>query len=260
MLEGCRISYCMSIQYLPDKDGAGGRSLAAGWLTRILKMQVFRPRGSSRSFVLVLLCLASSAAFARHHQRAAQDGVPGQFDYYLLSLSWSPTYCLTHPSDRAQCAGKGYGFVLHGLWPQYDSGGYPRDCANTPLTADAEALGETLYPSAKLVEHEWAEHGTCSGVDAMTYFRTADRATGVIRIPEVFEAPRTTSLMSSEQITSAFRAANPALSEDGLTVICSRDQLSEVRICLNRALAVRPCGRAVRSSCPLGPVRIRSTR
>jgi ribonuclease T2 len=208
----------------------------------------------------VLLCLASSVAFARHHQRAAQESEPGQFDYYLLSLSWSPTYCLTHQDDRAQCAGKGYGFVLHGLWPQYDSGGYPRDCADSPLTADAEALGQTLYPSPKLVAHEWAEHGTCSGMDAVAYFRTADRATAVVRIPEVFEAPVTALLMDSEQIASAFRAANPTLPEGSLAVMCSREQLSEVRICLSRTLAVRSCGRGVRSNCPSGPVQIRSTR
>jgi ribonuclease T2 len=223
-------------------------------------MQLFCQRGSSRSFVLALLCLVSSLAFARHHQRAAQDGIDGQFDYYLLSLSWSPTYCLTHQDDRAQCAGKGYGFVLHGLWPQYSSGGYPRDCAHNPLTADAEALGETLYPNPKLVLHEWVEHGTCSGMDAVTYFRTADRAVAVVRIPEMFEAPRTSLLMSSEQIASAFRTANPTLPEGSLIVICSRDQLSEVRICLSRALNVRSCGRGVRSSCPLGAVQIRSTR
>jgi ribonuclease T2 len=205
--------------------------------------------------------LACAVALARnHHQAAAQDGVPGQFDYYLLSLSWSPAYCLTHRYDRAQCAGKGYGFVLHGLWPQYDSGGYPRDCADSPLAADAQALGETLYPSPKLVQHEWAEHGSCSGMDAMAYFRTADRATAVVRIPEVFEAPRTTLLMSSEQIVFAFRAANPTLPEDGLSVICTRGQLSELRICLNRALAARSCGRGVRSSCPPGAVQIISTR
>ena len=223
-------------------------------------MQLIPRRGSTRSIVLVVLCLASSAAFPHHHQAAAQDGVPGQFDYYLLSPSWSPTYCLTHTDDRAQCAGKGYGFVLHGLWPQYDSGGYPRDCADSPLPADAVALGETLYPSPKLVQHEWAEHGTCSGMDAMTYFRTADRATAVLQIPEEFEAPRMTLLMTSEQIASAFRTANPALPEDSLTVICGRGQLTEVRICLSRALAVRSCGRGVRSNCSVTPVQIRSTR
>jgi len=214
-----------------------------------------------RWYLLMLLCLGCSAALARHHYHAdRQDGVPGQFDYYLMSLSWSPTYCLTHESDRAQCAGKGYGFVLHGLWPQYDSGGYPHYCAASPLTADAEAIGQSLYPSPKLVQHEWSEHGTCSGMDPVTYFRTADRATAAVRIPAAFEAPRATLVMSGDDIASAFRAANPGLPEDSLAVVCSRGQFSEVRICLTRTLAVRSCGRGVQSSCPRGPVQIRSRR
>jgi ribonuclease T2 len=224
-------------------------------------MQRYRWHDAARWCVLALLCLACSVAFGRHHYEAdGQDGVPGQFDYYLMSLSWSPTYCLTHQDDQAQCAGKGYGFVLHGLWPQYDSGGYPHHCADSPLSTDAEAIGDTLYPSPKLVQHEWLEHGTCSGMDPVAYFHTADRATAAVRIPAVFDAPSTTLLMSGDQIASAFRAANPALPEDGLTVACSRGQLSEVRICLTRTLTVRSCGRGVRGSCALGPVQIRSTR
>ncbi len=211
--------------------------------------------------VLMLLCFGCTAAFARHHHPAdGQDGVPGEFDYYLMSLSWSPTYCLTHEYDRQQCAGKGYGFVLHGLWPQYDSGGYPHHCPGSPLSADAEAIGQSLYPSPKLVQHEWAEHGTCSGMDPMTYFRTADRATATVRIPAEFEAPHTTLVLSGDEIAAAFRAANPALPEDSFTVTCSRGQLSEVRVCLTRTLAARSCGRGVRSSCPLAAVQIRSTR
>jgi ribonuclease T2 len=210
---------------------------------------------------LAVLGLASSVAAARHHHPYdAPDGAAGQFDYYLLSLSWSPTYCLTHPQDGAQCRGKGYGFVLHGLWPQYDAGGYPQRCTDSTLSADDAALGERLYPSPKLVRHEWTQHGTCSGMDAASYFRTADHATAVVRIPAVFEAPATSLLMTDDEITAAFRAANPALPEHAMTVACSGGRLSEVRICLTRELAPRNCGRGVRSSCPRDPVQIRSTR
>ncbi len=224
-------------------------------------MTARRRRHWSRWPALALLCLGCSVASARHHRPAdTPDGVAGEFDYYVLSLSWSPTYCLTHSYDRAQCAGKGYGFVLHGLWPQYDAGGYPQHCADSALSADAEALGETLYPSPKLVQHEWSEHGSCSGMDASTYFRTADRATAAVRIPAVFEAPASSLLMTDDQIAAAFQAANPTLPDRALTVACRRGHLSEVRICLTRALAPRSCGRDVRSSCPRDPVQIRSTR
>jgi ribonuclease T2 len=157
-------------------------------------------------------------------------GASGSFDYYLLSLSWSPSYCLTHADDHTQCGTKGLGFVLHGLWPQYDAGGYPQDCnREMQLPAQAAALGQTLYPSPKLMQHEWQSHGTCSG-------------------------------LSSTQIATAFRAANPDLPEDGVTIACSRGQLSEVRICLTRELAIRSCGQGVRGTCPDGPVRVLSSR
>jgi ribonuclease T2 len=51
--------------------------------------------------------------------------VSGKFDYYVLALSWSPTYCASRAGrrDRQQCGtGRGYAFVVHGLWPQYEKG------------------------------------------------------------------------------------------------------------------------------------------
>ncbi len=81
-----------------------------------------------KACALTLLLLTVTNAFARHHHKKSPDAQAGQFDYYLLSLSWAPTYCLTHADDGAECSSKGYGFVLHGLWPQYDAGGYPENC------------------------------------------------------------------------------------------------------------------------------------
>jgi ribonuclease T2 len=208
-----------------------------------------------------LLLMAAPVAVARHSHQVVGGGTPGQFDYYLLTLSWSPSYCLVHPDDRYQCQGRGFGFVLHGLWPQFDGGGYPQACAaDTALDRAAEAVGGTLYPSPKLMRHEWERHGTCSGLGPVDYFRTADRALGVLRIPAPFEAPRVDQQLSPQQILDAFRAANPALPAHAMTVACSRGELSEVRLCLTRDLRPRACGRGVRGSCPPDPVSIRSAR
>lgn len=212
-------------------------------------------------FVIATLFLSGSAFARHHHRQTLSESVAGQFDYYLLSLSWSPAYCLTHPDDRAQCGSKGFGFVLHGLWPQFDSGGYPQNCAtNSTLTTEATALGQSLYPSPKLVGHEWDRHGTCSGMDAVNYFRTADRAAAAVKIPAMFEAPASMLQMSGTQIIAAFHASNPAIPGNALAVECSRGQLSEVRVCLTRDLKTRDCGRGVRSNCSDGPVQIRSSR
>ena len=210
----------------------------------------------------VLLVLSCSTLFARHHHHAnSATGTPGQFDYYLLTLSWSPSYCLSHQQDRAQCGGKGYGFVLHGLWPQFDAGNWPEFCSSdVTLPPDAVRIGNTLYPSPKLMEHEWQRHGTCSGLDAATYFRTADKALAAVRLPSEFEAPHANQSMTGSQIASEFRKANPSIPADGLAVACGRGELSEVRVCLTRDLTPRSCGHGVRNSCPGGPVDVPASR
>ena len=65
---------------------------------------------------------------------ARAEGEPaGQFDYYVLSLSWSPNWCALEGDDRGspQCdSNAGFGWVLHGLWPQYEQG-WPSYCRTT---------------------------------------------------------------------------------------------------------------------------------
>jgi len=212
--------------------------------------------------LLALLCLCASLASARHHGTSdTEGGASGQFDYYLLTLSWAPSYCLAHPTDRAECGARGYGFVLHGLWPQFDAGGYPEACvSDAMLDEQAAAIGRTLYPSVRLMEHEWDTHGTCSGLSAADYFRTADRALAVVKVPAQFEAPRSSQSLSGDQISAAFVAANPGLAPEDLAVACSRSTLSEVRLCLTRDLKLRSCGRRVRSSCGEDAVQVPSSR
>ncbi len=207
------------------------------------------------------LLLAAAAADARHRHRTNPDAQAGQFDYYLLSLSWAPTYCLTHADDGAECSNKGYGFVLHGLWPQYDGGGYPENCETQfELTADAAAKGRTIYPSERLMAHEWQTHGTCSGVSALDYFSTADRATAAIRIPAELSAPQADQTLTAPQIIGLFHRANPQMPDGAMTVACSRATMSEIRVCLTKDLVVRACGRGVRNNCPQVPLRVPASR
>jgi ribonuclease T2 len=208
-----------------------------------------------------LALLVATAAQARHHSKVSHDGHAGEFDYYLLSLSWAPTYCLTHADDGAECSGKGYGFVLHGLWPQYDSGGYPADCeTDIDLSAQAAAKGRTIYPSERLMKHEWREHGTCSGLSPIDYFNAADRATAAVRIPVELEAPKREGTFTSTQIIALFQRANPALPASSVVVACSRAQMSEIRICLTKDLTIRSCGHGVRTSCPKVTLSIPASR
>jgi ribonuclease T2 len=216
----------------------------------------------STALLAALAALAALAVQARHHHPPTARGAQaGQFDYYVLSLSWAPTYCLIHANDSEECSGKGYGFVLHGLWPQYDAGGYPENCSTRfELSADAAAKGRTVYPGERLMHHEWLEHGTCSGLDARDYFNTADRATAVIKIPAAMQAPHSDQRLTADRITQLFQTANPQLPESALIMACNRAELSEVRVCLTRDLAPRSCGRGIRSNCPRVPLNIPASR
>jgi ribonuclease T2 len=213
------------------------------------------------SLTTIVLAFAATS-YARHHQPHANgEAQAGQFDYYLLSLSWAPTYCLTHADDGAECAGKGYGFVVHGLWPQYDTGGYPENCPTQSVLTDAAAAkGRTVYPSEHLMQHEWQEHGTCSGLDARTYFDTVDRATSAVRIPAALEAPQNDLSLTTAQIADLFQSANPRIAGHAVTVVCSRRSLAEVRVCLTKELSVRSCGSEVRTTCPQAAIRVPASR
>src|SRR5438128_340603 len=131
---------------------------------------------------LTICSIGMSDAREGRNGKHQSDSVAGVFDYYLLTLSWSPTFCLTH-RDNEQCSGKGSGFVRNGLGPQCARGGWRQSCPPmVPLTQAEQARGLTLFATRKLLEHEWKKHGTCSGRGASGYLDTADKAVGAVRI------------------------------------------------------------------------------
>src|ERR1700685_3403720 len=123
---------------------------------------------------LVFVCAAGSAS-SRHRSHAGA-GVPGDFAYYLLSLSWSPAFCLSSPGS-AECSGpRRYGFIVHGLWPQFEQG-WPEHCDVHRPVPDGVVQGiADLMPARELVYHEWSTHGTCSGLEPEAFFALVRRA------------------------------------------------------------------------------------
>lgn len=193
--------------------------------------------------VPLLLALAPSIARADS---------PGDFDFYVLSLSWSPTYCAGEGrNDRFQCGGRPFAFVAHGLWPQNERG-YPRDCASPRGSGVPRAIVDSMLdimPSPGLVRHEWRAHGTCSGLNQAQYFDLVRRAFDRVRIPAPFVDVDDYLTVSPFAVEAAFRAANPGLRTDGIAVSCDARRLKEVRICLTRDLAFRPCPEVDRGAC-----------
>ncbi|MBA1376949.1 MULTISPECIES: ribonuclease T2 family protein [Pseudomonas] len=215
-------------------------------------------------FPIIMLFILSlgfiSTGNAREPRDAGVEPVAGVFDYYVLSLSWSPTFCLTHQND-SQCSGKGYGFVLHGLWPQYARGGWPQSCSTEmPLTAAEREKGLTLFPTRKLLEHEWSKHGTCSGLGAMGYLDASDRALGAVKIPTPLQPFTSSHYFEADEIIRLFRQSNPGIEADGVAVICRGPQLSEVRVCMDKDLAFTACGKGVKTQCRAGEIRVPPVR
>lgn len=215
------------------------------------------------AFVLALAAGTAAARGHGHRHGDAARGTPGRFDYYLMSLSWSPSFCATHPGESEQCAKQGFGFVLHGLWPQYRNGSWPQQCRSA-AGPDEMTIAHALafMPSRHLIEHEWEKHGTCTGLDAHDYFALADRAFASVAIPPALRAPHAAPELSAKDLVDAFIAANHGLTRDMLSVECHDGaDLTEVHVCLSRDdLTPQACGGRVRDSCRIGTLRIPAVR
>jgi ribonuclease T2 len=180
---------------------------------------------------------------------AKMTNVTGNFDYYLLSLSWSPGFCATPAgqNDPGQCApGRKFSFVLHGLWPQYERSGWPEDCSTEGMDGALVDKMLPIMPSDKLIHHEWSKHGTCSGLTPKEYFDEADEAFHSIKIPAQYQTLAQTLTVDPAEIRSQFAALNPKVGEQGFVVECSGNgrYLSEVHACLTKDLDGRACNRA----------------
>ena len=203
------------------------------------------------TLLLLGLCLVAASATARH--RKSSEAEPGVFDYYLLSLSWSPAFCLSDPG-AAECNGpRSFGFIVHGLWPQNEKG-WPENCDVHQAVPDAVVSGiSDIMPARKLVYHEWSAHGTCSGLDPTDYFALLRHAYAGINIPASLSATAQTLQQSPAAIAAAFLRANPSLSAASIVVTCSGQgapRLREVHICLDRRLNPRACSAdAARGEC-----------
>lgn len=203
---------------------------------------------------IAVLCLAALAGPA-----SAQDaprGAPGRFDFYVLSLSWSPSFCADAAerhagrSAGAQCGARPYAFVVHGLWPQYERG-FPQYCQVPAPRIDHRLVSSImdLMPAPHLIFNEWDKHGTCSGLSAAAYFETIRKARAAVKIPPQYGDLTQPLSVTPNAVADAFVKANPGLTPNGIAVECSRRRLSEVRLCLSKQLQFRDCPDVARRSC-----------
>jgi ribonuclease T2 len=203
--------------------------------------------------------IACSFVFVFAIVALAQDrrqNAPGEFDFYVLALSWSPTYCESAkeraPNSRPdpQCNGRPFAFIVHGLWPQYERG-FPSYCQVPAQKLDRATVGSALdlMPSPRLVFHEWDRHGTCSGLTPHAYFEAVRKARAVVKIPSDYIAPAEPVSVSPEDVTAAFLKANPGLSRLGMAVACDATRLTEVRLCLAKDFTFHDCAELATRAC-----------
>ncbi|MBR0893578.1 ribonuclease T2 [Bradyrhizobium tropiciagri] len=208
----------------------------------------------SRFLISAVLMLCGAVGASAQDRR---QNTPGEFDFYVLSLSWSPSFCEA-ASERgnngrgtqAQCGGRPYSFVVHGLWPQYERG-FPEYCQRPSprLARNIMTSMLDLMPAPGLIYNEWDKHGTCSGLGERAYFEAIRKARAAVKIPEEFLQLSEPKTIAPDELETAFIKANPGLSNSAISVTCDSRRLSEVRICLSKDLQFRSCEEIDRRAC-----------
>lgn len=202
-----------------------------------------------RFLVSALLALTLAAPVSAEGEKA------GEFDYYVLALSWSPNWCAIEGDAKGspQCdAREDHGWILHGLWPQFHRGwpSYCRTSERAPSRTTTAEMADIMGTSG-LAWHQWKKHGTCSGLSAQGYFELSREAYTSIERPQILRKLDKSVRLPAHLIEEVFLKENPALSPDGLTITCKQGYIQEARICLSKDLDPVPCGRDVIKDCAL---------
>ena len=185
-------------------------------------------------------------------QQDARQNTPGQFDFYVLALSWSPSFCEAagERAPRQQCGTRPYAFVVHGLWPQYEKG-FPEYCQVPAPQLNRQIVSSMLdiMPAPRLVFQQWDKHGTCSGLSARAYFDHVRKARAVIKIPQQFLDLKEALTVTADEVEEAFLKSNPGMTGQAIAVNCDRRRLREVRVCMTKEFGFRDCQEIDRRAC-----------
>ena len=219
--------------------------------------------------VFALLACAFALAFGTAGAARADDpherygAPPGEFDLYLLSLSWSPGFCDIEGERKGKrecAAGSRLGLVVHGLWPQFESGDYPTFCDRSKGFVPSASLdiARAIYRDKGLAIGEWRKHGECSGLSPSRYYQAEIALYRKIKVPGTLVAPAAALHAKPSEIAQAFASANPGVIEPGMVrVSCRQRELEEVRFCVKKDLSgFRDCGAAVPDACDDGEITI----
>ena len=166
---------------------------------------------------------------------------------YTLALTWTPEYCHGHAREgrnALECGGGNrFGFALHGLWPDGIGRDWPQYCRSTPLLAPATIRANLCAtPSAQLLQHEWAKHGTClPGLNPDSYFKRSTGMYAALRYPDMDALSREQGLTVG-RLAAAIASGNPAVPASAIRVtVNQRGWLDEMWLCLDKGFAYVRC-------------------
>jgi ribonuclease T2 len=211
--------------------------------------------------VAVLACFAVVISVDASKKRKTRTSPEASFDYYVLALSWAPNYCAGHPGDHSnECRiGQQANFVLHGLWPQSNQSDQPAACAPAqPVAHELVRHMLEYFPSRGLIQHEWQQHGVCSGLSAADYFGQVEQAVNSLKIPDQYRAVGQGQSFNVKDVERSFAQANNAPA-DAFRVSCHGGEMVNLQVCLSKDLRYQACSASARE-CPAPQVLMRATR
>jgi ribonuclease T2 len=244
-----------------------------------------------RMLAVGMLCLMPMTIQARLPETSSGwpsrvTGSPGDFDYFLLSLSIAPSFCTLSPANQAkqecrsltEAAFQETPLTVHGLWPNragVSVNRQPQDCPGRPYVEPAEdvqaALRRYMPGGSGLAHYEWRKHGTCSGLSSDRYFaavaKLAQHANDTIGAVMRSKGMLGHSIVIADLLAAVGR--EDATLAPAIVVDCRHPRgggealVEEIRITLSKDLRPIPAssvGLGQNSGCPGGRGRVPAAR
>jgi len=163
-------------------------------------------------------------------------------DLYVFAYEWTPQYCYGQKEYKGCNSPNDYWethLTIHGLWPEYSTGGYPQTCTTEKFDPSIiDKIGRdtlvTYWPNVhcevgdadynSFWEHEWSKHGTCSGLSQIQYFNQSLSLLQKLGTP-IDLSKAVGGTLSADQLRKDFGGASKC------SLKCIGNCLSEVYTC-----------------------------
>ena len=180
---------------------------------------------------VILILVAGVFCTSPSRATAQQYAKPGNFDFYLFTLSWSPQFCATTRRETSGVRDAWREFrrpwALAGVQERLLAG----ELFERARSRESKCRGRH-HADASLVDHEWQKHGTCSGLGVDGYFDLMRSIRKSIIDSGSLLHLKETQMMAAAEIKAEFVAANPRISTEDMVIGCANNTLVQVQFCV----------------------------